>query len=218
MSLRQWHGDCASAFVDRTCAEKRALKGSHVDVEGLLSHMEKLLAEGRPVPLSSSVMVNRADFDEAIAALRQELPEELRQSRWVLRERDEVLSQAQRQAEQVVAEAELERDRLVGDTEVARAARKEADRILEEAREQARNLRQEAEDYVDNKLANFEIVLQKTLSSVEKGRERLRGRLPSEGLATEAETLGESDARESGAAERSGGQVFDHESDQDRRR
>jgi hypothetical protein len=35
----------------------------------------------------------------------------------------------------------------------------------------------EAEDYVDAKLANFEIVLQKTLAAVARGRESLRGRL-----------------------------------------
>lgn len=186
-----------------------------MDVEGLLSHMEKLLAEARPVPLSASVMVNRADFDDTIEELRKELPEELRQSRWVLRERDEVLEQAQRQAEQIVADAEVERDRLVGQTEVARAARKEADRILEEAREQARTLRQEAEDYVDNKLANFEIVLQKTLNSVEKGRERLRGRLVSEALTGDGGPLDERDLEGSEEQpERARGQFYDHESDE----
>lgn len=188
-----------------------------MDVEGLLSHMEKLLAEARPVPLSASVMVNRADFDDTIDELRKELPEELRQSRWVLRERDEVLEQAQRQAEQIVADAEVERDRLVGQTEVARAARKEADRILEEAREQARTLRQEAEDYVDNKLANFEIVLQKTLNSVEKGRERLRGRLVSEALTGDGGPLDDRDMEEpEGQEGRARGQFYDHESDEPR--
>lgn len=154
-----------------------------MDVEAHLAQMEQLLAEARPVPLSASVMVNRRDFDEIIGQLREELPEELRQSRWIIKERDEILAGAQREAEQIVADAELERERMLSDTEVVRAARREAERIIEEAREQARTLRLEAEDYVDGKLANFEIVLQKTMAAVERGRDQLRGRMASDDLA-----------------------------------
>src|SRR5688500_6288109 len=145
--------------------------------------MEQLLAEARPVPLSASVMVNRKDFEDVIDDIRASLPEELRQSRWVIRERDEVLQGAEREAEQIVGDAKSEAARLISDTEVVRQSQRQAERILEEAREQARVLRLEAEDYVDNKLANFEIVLAKTMRSVEKGRERLRGRMVHEQLA-----------------------------------
>ena len=158
-----------------------------MDVEGYLAQMEQLLAEARPVPLSASVMVNRKDFEDVIDDIRASLPEELRQSRWVVKERDEVLEQAEREAEQVVADAKTEAARLVTETEVVRQSQRQAERILEEAREQSRVLRLEAEDYVDSKLANFEIVLAKTMRSVEKGRERLRGRTPSDELAPDAE-------------------------------
>jgi len=164
-----------------------------VDVESHISHLEQLIAEARPVPLSASVMVNRREIDELLAALRAAMPEEMRQARWVLKERDELLAQGQREAEQLVADAQAEQQRLVSDTEVVRASRREAERILEDAREQARILRLEAEDYVDGKLANFEIALQKTLRTVEKGRERLRGRLASDELAESAAAAVEED-------------------------
>ena len=184
-----------------------------MDVESLISKMEQLLAEARPVPLSSSVMVNRHDFDELIGELRAGLPEELRQSRWIIKERDEVLAQASRESEQILSDAERERDRLVGEEEVVRAAGREAERILEEAREAATTLRLEAEDYVDGKLATFEITLHKTLKAVEKGRDRLRGRMASDELA-EVEAGEAPDALteavdEYGAAP--GGQFYDHE-------
>jgi cell division septum initiation protein DivIVA len=154
-----------------------------VDVEGYLAQMEQLLAEARPVPLSASVMVNRKDFEDAIDDIRASLPEELRQSRWVIKERDEVLEQAEREAEQILGDAKTEAARLMSETEIIRQSQRRAEQILEEAREQSRVLRFEAEDYVDSKLANFEIVLAKTMRSVEKGRERLRGRYVSDELA-----------------------------------
>jgi cell division septum initiation protein DivIVA len=158
-----------------------------VDVESAIQQLEQLIAEGRPVPLSSSVMVNRADVEAVLTDMRTRLPDELRQSRWVIKERDDLLAQAARESEQLMADTRLERERMLSETEVVRAANREAERILTDAREQARILRLEAEDYVDGKLANFEIVLQKTLAAVEKGRDRLRGRLATDDLAPPGE-------------------------------
>jgi hypothetical protein len=49
-----------------------------------------------------------------------------------------------------------------------------AQRILDDAREEARRLRHEAEDYCDQRLASFEIVLERTLKTVQAGREKLQ--------------------------------------------
>jgi cell division septum initiation protein DivIVA len=153
-----------------------------LDVDSLIEQLERLLAEARPVPLSSSVMVNRAEVEDLLSELRSSMPEEIRQARWVLKERDDVIAQAAREADQLLADAREERDRMVSEQEIVKAAHREAERVVDDAREQARVLRLEAEDYVDGKLANFEIVLQKTMKQVEKGRDRLRGRLVSDEL------------------------------------
>lgn len=184
------------AGVSETTGASESKGPSVVDVEAYISRMEHLLAEARPVPLSASVMISRKDFEDLLAGLRATLPDELREARWIIKEREELLAQSQREAEDVLAEAILWRDRLVSDNEVVGIARRQAERILEEAREQALGMQGQAEDYIDAKLANFEIVLQKTLQTIAKGRERLRGRLASDALA--AEELDE----ESEAAER----------------
>ena len=44
-------------------------------------------------------------------------------------------------------------------------------------------MRAEVDDYVDTKLANFEVVLDKTLAAVSRGRDKLRGRTAHEDLA-----------------------------------
>ena len=79
--------------------------------------------------------------------------------------------------EAILQAARMERDELLARTEIVRAASHEADRIIEDAKVHAREIRMQAEDYVDAKLANFEIVLQKILAAVARGRESLRGRL-----------------------------------------
>ncbi len=154
-----------------------------VDVEAKLTQLELLVAEAKTVPLSASIMLNRSEVDGLVTELRDALPEEIKRARWILKERDEVLDKARREAETILEDANAERERLVSRTDVVQAANREADRIVEDAHEQARQLRLEAEDYVDAKLANFEVVLNKTLAAVERGREKLRGRLDHEDLA-----------------------------------
>ena len=165
-------------------------QGVPLDVEGKLHQLERLVAEAKAVPLSASIMLNRAEVDGLVADVRDALPDELTQARWVVKERDEILERAQTDANQILEDARAEAARLVAQQEIVRSADREADRVVEEAREQARQMRLEAEDYVDAKLANFEVVLQKTLSAVEKGRRKLRGRLDTDQLA---EDLGEPD-------------------------
>jgi hypothetical protein len=145
-----------------------------VDVEAHLEQLEALVAEARPMPLSNLVMVHRGDIEAAVEDLRAALPEELREARWVLRERADVLATAAREAEQIRAEAEADAQRLRSDTEIVRTARREAERIVADAKEEAHSLQRDAENYVEGRLAAFESVLQRTLAVTARGRERLR--------------------------------------------
>jgi cell division septum initiation protein DivIVA len=161
-------------------------RGVPPDVEAKLHQLERLVGDAKTVPLSASVMLNRAEIDGIVADLREALPDELTQARWVVKERDEILERAQVDADEILADARAERERLISEQEVAKGAAAAADRIVGDAREHARRIRLEAEDYVDAKLANFEVVLHKTLSAVERGRQKLRGGLDTDALDTEA--------------------------------
>ncbi len=160
-------------------------RGVPLDVEAKLHELERLVADAKAVPLSASIMLNRAEVDGLMYELRTALPDELTQARWVIRERDEILERAQTDADRLLTDARVEQHRLVSDEEVVKTARVEAERILEESRERGRQMRLEAEDYVDAKLANFEVVLSKTLSAVERGRAKLRGSMDTDELADE---------------------------------
>ena len=135
------------------------------------------LDEAKAVPFSTSVMLNRDAFAEELEALRDELPTELQQARILLGERDEVLARAHREAERIAADAHADHERLVADHEVVRSAERRAEEILAAARAQAGQLRVEADDYIDSKLASFEIILHKTLRTIERGRTQLADRM-----------------------------------------
>lgn len=146
------------------------------DTEVLLQRVSGMIAGARALPLSSSVKLDNKD--EILELLREaidRLPEELRQARWMLREREEFLAGTQRQADELVEAGRSEAQRLVQRTEILKEAQAQARRTLEEARHEAQRLRLEAEDYADQKLAQFEVVLERTLKTVASGRHKLSG-------------------------------------------
>jgi hypothetical protein len=146
-----------------------------VDLIERIDELQMLVEEAKSVPLSSSAVINRDEFLELLAQLKEAVPEEIRQARWMARDRDELLARARKEAERLVSEAAEQRDRLLSRTEIVHAAQRDAERIIDEGKERAARLRIEAEDYIDQKLAAFEILLNKTLTTVNRGREQLRG-------------------------------------------
>jgi hypothetical protein len=145
-----------------------------MDLIERIDELQVLIEEAKSVPLSSSAVVNREELLELLAQLKEEIPDEVRQARWMSRDREELIARARKEAERVLAEAQEQRDRLLSRTEIVHAAEREAERIIDEAKEKAARIRLEAEDYVDQKLAGFEILLNKTLATVHRGREQLQ--------------------------------------------
>jgi vacuolar-type H+-ATPase subunit H len=149
-----------------------------VDVQKKLDEIVSTVSGARSMPMSASVMVNRAELLAMLEELRQALPGSLAQAQELIGDREQMVEQARQEAERIIGQAHAERGSLISDTEIARRSQAEADRILNEARQEAEEVRAEADDYVDSKLANFEVVLTKTLGSVGRGREKLLGTGP----------------------------------------
>ncbi|MDI5966910.1 ATP synthase F0 subunit B [Streptantibioticus silvisoli] len=151
-----------------------------MDVQNKLDEIVAAVEGARSMPMSASCVINRADLLALLTEVRGALPESLAEARAMLGDREQVVAEAQAEAERIIESAHQHRGSLVSDTEVARRSQEEADRILTEARREAEEIRVEADDYVDSKLANFEVVLTKTIGSVDRGREKLLGRDPGE--------------------------------------
>ncbi|MGW3205544.1 cell division initiation protein [Streptomyces sp. NPDC001135] len=149
-----------------------------MDVQKKLDEIVSTVSGARSMPMSASCVVNRAELLAMLEEVRQALPGSLAQAQELIGDREQMVEQARMEAERIIGNAHAERGSLISDTEVARRSQAEADRILAEARQEAEEIRAEADDYVDSKLANFEVVLTKTLGSVGRGREKLLGTGP----------------------------------------
>jgi len=102
------------------------------------------------------------------------LPEEIRQARWMLKERTEFVQKTQREADEIVEAARAQAERMVQRTEVVRAAEARSRQVLEAGEADARRIKNELEDFLDQRLASFEILLDRITRQVSQGRERMR--------------------------------------------
>ncbi len=143
------------------------------EVEQLLDRSIKMLEDAPGIPMSASVRVNRDDLLEVLDEALARLPSEMREARWLLKEREEFRAKTRRDAEEMLAEARTQVAHMMQRSEVVKAAEHRAERIVEEAESQARRMRRETEDYCDQRLASFENVLARIQQSVTAARQKL---------------------------------------------
>ena len=134
-----------------------------------------LIEEARSVPLSASCVVHRGEILEILEGARDILPTDLARAEEIIAERNRIIEEGRASAESMIATAREDVARMVEQTAIVQAARDEAQRILDDARDVAAQEREEVEAYIDGRLATLEVILNKTMEAVARGRERLEG-------------------------------------------
>jgi hypothetical protein len=134
-----------------------------------------MVEEARGVPLSASCVVHRGEILEVLEGAREYLPADLYQAEQIISDKDKLIEEGRASAEQMIATAREDVSRMIEQTAIVQAARDEAQRILDDARDVAAQEREEVEAYIDGRLATLEVILNKTMEAVARGRERLEG-------------------------------------------
>ncbi len=149
-----------------------------MDVLVLIDKLDDLIhnAKRTMLPGSDQVRLDREEVYDILDQMRATIPEEIKQARWIVKERQEMLAEAKREAERIVKEARERQDQLVAQEEVVKQAERSADDIIEDARSREREIRLGAEDYADEILNTLEVNLSKFIAAVQRGRERLQGK------------------------------------------
>jgi hypothetical protein len=158
-----------------------------MDVQDKLAQIIQLVEDARAMPMSASCLVNREEALGLLDELRAMLPEQLEQADVLLSDRDAVVEEGREAAKRLLDQARAEHDRLVEEQAVVMGARERAAIVITEANTESTRLLADADDYVDRKLAEFEIALDRLTQQVQRGRARLSerraadlGRLPSD--------------------------------------
>ncbi len=145
-----------------------------MEIFKLLDTLEDLINDGRKIPLSDKCIVNQNDILEIIQEIRKNLPEELKQAKWVKEERERILNEAKKEADGMVKDAENKTIFMIDEHEITKKAYEQKNQIVSQANESSREITQGAREYADNILANLSETLEKTLKEIESNRKELK--------------------------------------------
>jgi uncharacterized membrane protein len=159
--------------VDEDYPDPPSSAGHVGDAETLVRRVKDIISTAPTMPLSSSPRIDRDEIIELLDESVSRLPDELRQARWMLKERQEFVNKTRREANEMLEAARVQAERMVQRTEIVRAAETRARQVVETAETDARRLRLETEDFLDQRLASFEILLDRLGKTVSAGRQKL---------------------------------------------
>lgn len=147
-----------------------------MDVLVLIDRLEELVEEARSFPgFGNTAMVDRDAAFDVIDQMRQTIPEELKQARWIVKERQAMLDEARSESDRVIKQAQEEATKMTSEEEILKRAEQRGTEIMEDARRREREIRLGAEDYADDVLASLEENLGRLLEAVQRGRSQLQG-------------------------------------------
>lgn len=122
----------------------------------LLDELEEILDSSKAVPFSNKVSVDKEEFFDLISDIRMKLPNELKQSKWVIEERNKILIDAQREADEILKNAEDRMIRMIDESEVTKKAYEQAATIIDSAKKTSKDMRLGAVEYAEGVLADAE--------------------------------------------------------------
>ncbi len=146
-----------------------------MDVLVLIDKLDDLVHNAKPMPLTDTVRVDKEEIYDLLDQMRATIPEEIKQARWIVKERQAMLDEARSESDRIIRGAQEEAEKLTSEEEILKRAEQRGTEIMEDARRREREIRLGAEDYADEVLANLEDNLARLLEAVQRGRNKLQG-------------------------------------------
>jgi hypothetical protein len=140
-----------------------------LDIIFLIERLEALIANGRRMPMTNSVVVDQVAALDLIDQLRVAVPEEVRQARRINEETSRLVERAQEEAERILARAQEQAAFLIEERELTRAAEIRSAEIIAQGEKDADEIRRGADAYAASVLVKLEGECVKALQSIRRG-------------------------------------------------
>src|SRR2546423_13080646 len=112
-----------------------------MDVLVLIDKLDDLVHNAKAVPLTDQVRIDREEIYDILDQMRATIPEEIKQARWIVKERQEMLAEAKRECDRILGEAREQAGREAPPTEIVKLAPRPGQENLDRGQRPARETR-----------------------------------------------------------------------------
>ncbi len=154
--------------------DRQSTKKHEQDTAALLDHLEHSVVSAKSMPFSNNCLVDREEMLVLIGMLRDSLPAELKQAKWLLEQNRQLIAEARKEAESMIREAETRMTGMIDEHEITQQARQQAQQTVEAANHSAKMIRSGAMEYARKRLLELEKQLTEMLSTVQENKKELK--------------------------------------------
>ncbi len=148
-----------------------------MDILQLIEELEDEFSKGKNFLWSKKSLVNLDRCAELIDELKRSLPSAIQESRYILSQKEKILSQAKEMGERTIKEAELRAEQLVSESSLIKKTEEEAQEMMDNANKKCSQLYNVTKENIDRLLKSVEDYLLENLHVVRNNREELNGGL-----------------------------------------
>ena len=141
-------------------------------VNEMLTMLQEELEASKKAAFSSKRLVDADKCLDLVDEIVDMLPVELERAANIIKERKQILSDAEAEAQQYLEEARKHADELVQETEIVRNANAQAEAMISSAKQNAKEIRLGARAYANEVLQDLESYLGRVNGQVKASREQ----------------------------------------------
>lgn len=148
---------------------------SNRNVDELMEELYSIVERAWHLPLSGGkAMVDGGEVKQLLDELRDNLPQETRQARAIVADRNQIIADAKREAEGIIRASEERAKRMVLQDEITKQAREQADSMVKQANSQCKEIQKATREYVDDLLRRTDDTLSENLTELRKTRQGIK--------------------------------------------
>ena len=145
-----------------------------MEILEIIDKLEEKIDKAMNIPLINRSLMDKEDLLADIEDIRLQLPEELKQARWMKEERKKIISEAQQEAEGIIKSAEEKTIQMVQEHEITKKAYERATNMIDSAKASAQETRDQTVQYCDEMLASMQQKFETLVETIKESRSNLK--------------------------------------------
>lgn len=144
-------------------------------MELLIDELTEIVDAAFTLPLSGGkTVVNTERIKDIIEEMKTNLPQEVRQAKNIVADRNNILEKAKEEAEEIIQKSEERAKAMIAQSEIVHQAQQKAGEIIADANTKANEIKRAANIYIDKMMKKADDELSAELANIKKTRQSFK--------------------------------------------